>query len=339
MVKETKLYDLLGVAPSASEAELKKAYRKLALKYHPDKPTGDTEKFKEISEAFDILSDADKRQVYDDYGLEAARGNAPAGGAGPGGNPFGGGGGMGGGGPGGFHFSSSGGGGGFSQADAFNIFSQMGGFGMGGGGGHDDFGGFGGGSMPGGFGGMGGGMGGHRRPEPDTVEMTLPVSLEELYTGATKKMKLNRKGINGTREQKIIEIAIKPGWKAGTKVNFANTGDYQPECQARQTIKFTLQEKPHPVFKRDGNNLSMTVKLSFKESLCGFEKEVTTIDGRRILLLRSNPVQPNTLTTYPGLGMPVSKSPGQRGDLEIVYKVDYPSLLTPAQKKAIQDNF
>ncbi|KAH3688680.1 hypothetical protein WICPIJ_000336, partial [Wickerhamomyces pijperi] len=89
MVKESKLYDLLGVSSSASDAELKKAYRKQALKYHPDKPGGNAEKFKEISEAYEILSDADKREVYDQYGLEAARGNAPAGGS-----PFGGAGGT-----------------------------------------------------------------------------------------------------------------------------------------------------------------------------------------------------------------------------------------------------
>ncbi|GAV28048.1 hypothetical protein PMKS-001516 [Pichia membranifaciens] len=82
MVKETKLYDLLGVSPGASDAEIKKGYRKMALKYHPDKPTGDTEKFKEVSEAFQILSDKEKKEIYDSYGLEAARGNAPAG------NPF-----------------------------------------------------------------------------------------------------------------------------------------------------------------------------------------------------------------------------------------------------------
>ncbi|CUM63278.1 uncharacterized protein PRCAT00000849001 [Priceomyces carsonii] len=356
MVKETKLYDLLGVSPSASETELKKAYRKSALKYHPDKPTGDTEKFKEISEAFDILSNADKRQVYDDYGLEAARGNAPAGG-----NPFesaGAGAGGAGGRPGGFHFSTGGGGaGGFSQADAFNIFSQMGGFGMGGGGGDDGFG-FGGSSFGGsgfggsghsnhfggssGFGGMPGGFSGgssRSRPEPDTVTMPLPVSLEDLYRGATKKMKLNRKSASGSKESKVIEVNIKPGWKAGTKINFANEGDYQPECHARQTVQFVLEEKPHPVFKREGNNLKMNLPLTFKESLCGFSKEISLIDGRRIPLHRSQPVQPNTSTVYPGLGMPISKLPGQKGDLDVTFKVDYPVSLTPAQKQAITQNF
>lgn len=337
MVKETNLYDLLGVQPSASEQELKKAYRKSALKYHPDKPSGDTEKFKEISEAFDILSNADKRQVYDDYGIEAARGNAPAGG-----NPFASSGGNTGGGASPFGFSSSGG---FSQADAFNIFSQMGGFGMGGsGGGGDDFGfgGFGGGA-PGGFGGgMPGGFGGHSarsRPEPDTVTISLPVSLEDMYHGGVKKMKLNRKGINGTKESKVMSINIKPGWKAGTKINFSNEGDYQRECQARQTVQFVLEEKPHATFKREGNNLKMTIPLTFKESLCGFSKDVNTIDGRRIPLLRSSPVQPNTTTTYPGLGMPISKLPGSRGDLEILFKVDYPISLTSDQKQVINQYF
>lgn len=169
--------------------------------------------------------------------------------------------------------------------------------------------------------------------------MPLPVSLEDLYKGATKKLKITRKNSNGTKEQKMIEVNIKAGWKSGTKINFANEGDYQPECGARQTIQFVIEEKPNPVFKREGNNLKMNVTLTFKESLCGFDKDVTTLDGRRIPLSRSQPIQPGTTSTYPGLGMPISKSPGQRGDLEIVYKVDYPVSLTPAQKKAIQDNF
>ena len=135
MVKETKLYDLLGVSPTANEQELKKGYRKAALKYHPDKPTGDTEKFKEISEAFEILNDPNTREVYDQYGLEAARSGGPSfGGAGAGGFP---------GGAGGFSGHQ------FSNDDAFNMFSQF----FGGSAGGDPFSG-------GGFHGMGGMPGG-----------------------------------------------------------------------------------------------------------------------------------------------------------------------------------
>lgn len=346
MVKDSKLYDLLDVAPTATESEIKKAYRKAALKYHPDKPTGDTEKFKEISEAFDILSHEDKRQVYDDYGLEAARGNAPASE-----NPFAGAGGPGGGGAGpSFSFGGHPGQGGFSQADAFNIFSQMGGFGMddggfsfggsSGGGGHgfggSPFGGGFGGGMPGGF--SSGGRAA-RRPEPDTVLINLPVSLEDLYAGGTKKMKLNRKGADGSKESKILEVKVRPGWKAGTKINFANEGDYQPECQARQTVQFVVEEKPHPTFKRDGNDLVATVALSFKEALLGFDKEITTLSGRKISLTRSTPVQPAATNRYPSLGMPISKEPGRFGDLIVNYKIDFPTHLTAAQKEAISTAF
>lgn len=328
MVKETKLYDLLGVSPSASENDIKKAYRKAALKYHPDKPTGDTEKFKEISEAFDIISNPDKRQVYDEYGLEAARGNAPAGG-----NPFAGAGGAG---P-QFNFSSAGGRG-FSQADAFNIFSLMGGFDMEDGGfSFSGFPGAGGGSR---FGGMPGGFGGGgrsaRRPEPDTVTMQLPVTLEDLYTGASKKMKLNRRGADGSKESKILEVKIKPGWKPGTKINFVNEGDYQPECHARQTVQFIVEEKLHSVFKRDGNDIIATIPLSFKEALLGFDKEITTLSGRKINISRSTPVQPSSSNRYPNQGMPISKEPGKYGDIIVTYKIDFPLHLTAAQKNTIR---
>ncbi|ODV88000.1 hypothetical protein CANARDRAFT_55215 [[Candida] arabinofermentans NRRL YB-2248] len=308
MVKETKLYDLLGVSSSADDSELKKGYRKMALKYHPDKnPSPEAaEKFKEVSEAYEILSDAEKREVYDQYGLEAARGNAPAGG-----NPFAGAGGRGG------HT--------FSQADAFNMFNQAGGF--------EDF--FGGGASH-----FGGGFGQQQqqsRREPTIVDLNLPVALEDLYTGATKKMKIKRKGPQGQIDEAIIQIQLKKGWKAGTKLSYPNEGDY--ENGQRQTVRFTLVEKPHPVFKRDGNDLRVTVKLTFKESLLGYKKEITTLDGRTIPLSKSTPTQPNATNTYPGLGMPISKTPGKFGDLTIDFKVDYPIYLSEEQKQIINQNF
>jgi len=174
---------------------------------------------------------------------------------------FGGGGGMPGGGARTFHFSTGGGGGGFSFSNAEDIFAEflrgsggrgggMGGMGGMGGGADDDegFGGFFGGGMPGGFGGMGGGArpgagrrsttgfggmnGAPRQPTPEVtvVEKPLPVTLEELFTGTTKKMKIKRKTYDPatgkqSMEDRILEVPIKKGLKAGSKIKFSNVGD------------------------------------------------------------------------------------------------------------------
>lgn len=342
MVKETQLYDLLGVSTSADDAEIKKAYRKMALKYHPDKPTGDAEKFKQVSEAFQILSDKEKREVYDMYGLDVARGNPPPQAAG--GNPFGGAGGYS---SGGFGGSGFGGGGSgfhtFSSDDAFNIFNQFGGMGGFGGGGSSPFGGQFGGAGGSPFGGMGGAGGAgsssrsRAKPEPEVVDLNVPCSLEEFYKGGVKKLKINRKGPSGTTEAKIIEINIKPGWKAGTKITYPNEGDYKDG--QRQTLRLILSDKKHQEFSRDDNDLKAIIKLTFKESLLGFRKEFTTLSGRKLHLSRSSPTNPGFTETFPGQGMPFSKVAGKYGDLKIEYKVDYPVVLNQHQKHAIEEQF
>ncbi|CCF59725.1 hypothetical protein KAFR_0H03150 [Kazachstania africana CBS 2517] len=359
MVKETKLYDLLGVSPSANDQEIKKGYRKAALKYHPDKPTGDTEKFKEISEAFEILSDKNKREVYDQYGLQAARSGGPQ---------FGGAGGPGG--AGGFPGGGFGGHA-FTNEDAFNIFSQFfggnddSGFsfssGFPGGGSSSSFHSFGGmpggmggmpggmGGMPGGMGGMPGGMGGmpggfrstsnSPSAQEETVQVSLPVSLEDLFHGKKKSFKIGRKGQGGIPEKTQIDIQLKPGWKAGTKITYKSQGDYNPQTGGRKTLQFMLQEKNHPVFKREGDDLTCTLPLTFKESLLGFNKQIQTIDGRTLPISRTQPIQPSETSVYPGQGMPIPKTPSQRGNLIVRYKIDYPITLNDAQKNAILQNF
>ncbi|PHH83396.1 hypothetical protein CDD82_1330 [Ophiocordyceps australis] len=371
MVKETKLYDTLSVKPTASQDEIKKGYRKAALKWHPDKNKDDpsaAERFKECSQAYEILSDPEKRKIYDQYGLEVLLrgGGAPPPGAAGGGNPFAAGGmpgsmpggfagfGMPGSGGGGgahtFHFSTGGGpGGGFNFNNPEDIFAEFmrqssgGGGGMGGGDQDDDFGNlFGSGARPGRTR-MRPGFGESRKrdatPEVTTVEKPLPLTLEEIFKGTTKKMKIKRKTFDGSGKQvqsdKILEVPIKPGLKKGSKIKFNGVGD-QVEG-GRQDLHFIITEKDHPLFSREDNDIIHTVTLDLKEALLGWQRTVTTIDGRQLNVGKTGPTQPASEDRYPGLGMPLSKKPDQRGDFVIRYKVNFPSSLTTAQKEKLRE--
>ncbi|OTB07856.1 hypothetical protein M426DRAFT_71592 [Hypoxylon sp. CI-4A] len=377
MVKETKLYDQLSVKPDASQDEIKKAYRKAALKWHPDKNKDNpaaSEKFKECSQAYEILSDPEKRKTYDQFGLEflLRGGAAPP----PGENPFASAqGGMPGGGfqgfdfgsmPGAqgartFHFSTAGGGGGanpFNFSSPESIFTE---FMRGAGGVHDyddepDISAFfpRGGGMPRSSGGgrtrmrnnfaSGGdpfssGVGRETTPDVTTVERALPLSLEELYNGVTKKMKIKRKTFDDTGKRtttdQVLEVPIKPGLKKGSKIKFKGVGDQ--EEGGKQDLHFIVEEKPHPLFVREGDDLVHTIELDLKEALTGWRRTVTTIDGKQLNVEKGGPTGPGTSDTYPGLGMPVSKKPGERGNFVIKYNVKFPTTLTAVQKQALRE--
>ncbi|CAK7563439.1 MAG: Molecular chaperone (DnaJ super) [Sporothrix epigloea] len=384
MVKETKLYDQLAIKPDASQDEIKKAYRKMALKWHPDKNKDNaaaSEKFKECSQAYEILSNPEKRKTYDTYGLEfILRGGVPyegdAGGGGPG---FGGmpGGGM----PNGFAgfegmpsggrpftFTTSSGPGGSSykfnnpNATFSDFLRSMGASGLDdlGGGGFPGMGGMGGGmprsSKSGGssfggspFGGMPGGMSGgddpfgrsvrQQTPEVSTVERPLPVSLEEMFNGTTKRMKIKRKMYDDsgkrTTTDTVLEVPIKAGLKQGSKIRFKGVGDQEEGGQ--QDLVFIVEEKKHPLYTRDGDDVVATVELDLKEALTGWKRIVTTIDGKKINLEKSGPTQPGSCDSYPSLGMPISKQPGQRGKFVVKYNVKFPTTLTQDQKQKLRE--
>lgn len=371
MVAETKLYDALSITPSADAAEIKKAYRKAALKYHPDKNKDKPdagEKFKEVSQAYEILSDPEKRKTYDQYGLEfLLRGGAapdPSGGAGGGGFPGAGGfpGGFGGFGGGGqtFSFSTGGGGrGGFQPGNAEDIFAQFfkqGGAGMG----DDDdifssFGGGSGGGMPGGFPGGFGGMGGRsgaqrgagangmrrqRSPEVQILEKPLQITLEEMFNGATKKLNIKRRKYDqrtgqSSTEEKVLTVPVNRGMKSGSKVKFSNAGDQSEN--STQDIHFVIQEKPNKVYKREGDDLRHDVDIDLKEALTGFSKTVATIDGKQLSVSASGPIQPTWTERFPSLGMPMSKKPDVRGDFIVGVKISFPRSLSPDQKRQLKE--
>lgn len=347
-------YKVLGIGRNASEDEIKKAYRKMALKYHPDKnkSAGAEEKFKDVAEAYEVLSDKKKKDVYDRYGEDGLKGNV---GGGPGMGSAGGGGG---GGPGPnftytFHgdpratFAQF-----FGTNDPFEMFFRQG-MGQGGGGGgviFDE-------EMDDGRGNMYG-MGGQRpgafrsqsfntgspkqrqKQQDPPVEHDLYVALEDIARGCTKKMKISRKvlnpdGVSSRREDKVLTINVKPGWKAGTKITFQREGD-QGQGKIPADIVFIIRDKPHPLFKRDESNIKYTCPVKLRDALCGTVVEVPTLTGEKVPLdLTREIIKPHTTRRLQGRGLPYPKEPNRRGDLIVNFDIKFPDSLSTSAKEIL----
>ncbi|WOK97260.1 hypothetical protein Cni_G05968 [Canna indica] len=338
-------YKILGVDKGAKDDDLKKAYRKLAMRWHPDKnPNSKKEaeaKFKQISEAYEVLSDPQKRAVYDQYGEEGLKGQVPPPGAG---------------GPGGGASFFSGGGDGptsfrFNPRSADDIFEEFFGFsspfgGMGGSsgvrGGSRFHGGMFGDDMFGSaFGGGGEGASMYaQQPRKDApIENRLPCSLEDLYKGTTKKMKISREIVDASwktmKVEEILTINIKPGWKKGTKITFPEKGNEAPNVIPADIV-FIIDEKPHDVFTREGNDLIVTQKISLVEALTGYTVHLTTLDGRSLTIPVNSVINPGYEEVVPREGMPIPKDPSRKGNLRIKFNIKFPTRLTSEQKSGIK---
>ncbi|KAG0041102.1 hypothetical protein BGZ83_002357 [Gryganskiella cystojenkinii] len=187
--------------------------------------------------------------------------------------------------------------------------------------------------------------------KPATRVHPVMVSLKDLLTGATKRFKIKRQLQPGSHRppEQVLTVDIKPGWKAGTKIKFMNEGDEHPSGTI-QDIEFIIQEEPHGHFERKGDDITANLALTLVEALTGFSKTFMALDGERILTVTSFPmsaiegtrarvIQPGQKETFVGEGMPISKQPGQRGNLVITYVVTLPEWISVAQDQAVKSIF
>ncbi|VDN98486.1 unnamed protein product [Rodentolepis nana] len=340
-------YKVLGISKGASEDDIKKAYRKMALKYHPDKnksPNAE-EKFKQVAEAYEVLSDPKKKEIYDTYGEEGLKGGI----GGPSGRP----------GTTTYTFS------GdpretfrtfFGTDDPFNIFMNFGGNSGGGRGAEymdvdgDMFG-----RMPFGVrfsfrtifftfsyfgmfmssGGAGGGVSRARKVQDPPIHHDLSVSLEDVLHGTTKKMRITRHKLDGSTEEKVLTIDVRKGWKSGTRITFPREGDERANTIPADII-FTVKDRTHKYFKREGADVRYIAKIALRDALCGVNIQIPTIDGRTVpLRVDDCVIKPGTTRRISGQGLPYSKEPNRRGDIIVEFDIVYPDRISASDKEVL----
>lgn len=339
MVKETTYYDVLGVKPGCTQEDLKKAYRKLALKYHPDKNPNEGERFKQISQAYEVLSNPEKKRIYDQGGEQALK---------------------------------EGGGGSNVFSSPMDIFDMFFGAGFGARGrrrerkGQDvihqlsvsleelykgtvrklalqknvicDK-----------CEGIGGKKGSveqctscHGSGMQVQIQQLGPGMLQHLQTMCSdckgQGERINPRdrckqcmGRKTMRDRKILEVHVEPGMVDGQKIVFSGEGDQEPDYEPGDIV-ILLEEKEHEVFKRSRNDLIMRMQLELVEALCGFQKVIRTLDGRDLVITSL----PGTVTKVGDLkcimdeGMPFHKDPFTHGRLIIQFVVNFPKTIDPS---------
>lgn len=357
-------YDILGVTKSASAEEIKKAYRKLAIKYHPDKNPDDKaaeDKFKEAAEAYEVLSSPEKKQRYDQYG------HAGVGGAAGGGGGYG--------------------GGGMNMEDIFSQFGDI--FGGGGGSPFDSF--FGG-------GGQSRGGGGRRVAKGSNLRIKVKLTLEEIANGAEKKIKVNKQitcktcdgsgakdkgsvstcktcggsgavrrvtntilgqmqttatcptchgsgqqitakcgachGEGTTRGEETITINIPAGVSEGMQLSMAGKGNAAPNGGVAGDLIILIEELPHDTLKREGNNIVYDLHVSIVDAALGYSAEVPTIDGKAKIKIEAG-TQSGKLLRLKGKGIPEVNS-YHRGDQIIHVNIWTPKVLNSEERAILE---
>ncbi|MCL4803988.1 MAG: J domain-containing protein [Anaerolineae bacterium] len=327
-------YKTLGVKKDAGADEIKKAYRKLARKHHPDVNKGDKaseDKFKEINEAYEVLSDEDKRTKYDRFGAEWQQFS------GAGGRPQD------------FNWGAWGGGqpggsqtGGQYRTVSPEEFEQMfgGGGGRSSGGGFSDFfetlfGAMGGRQAGGARSGFGGSFssaddlfGGRAAASPPMLDQEHPiqVSLEEAFHGTSRTLQWE----NGKR----VDARIPRGVRTGSKVRLSGQGGATDGRAGDLYLK--VEVLPHAVYERDGDDLRMTLPVDLFTALLGGKVSVQAID-KSVNLTIPEGTRNGKVFRLNGLGMPKLRKPDERGDLYVTVAVELPSKLSEEEKRVVQE--
>ncbi|KAK8697686.1 hypothetical protein V6N13_113825 [Hibiscus sabdariffa] len=321
----SRYYEILGVSKNSSQDDLKKAYKKAAIKNHPDKG-GDPEKFKELAQAYEVLSDPEKREIYDQYGEDALK---------------------------------EGMGGGAAAHDPFDIFSSFFGSSPFGGGSsrgrrqrrgedvvhplkvslEDLY------------------LGTSKKLSLSRNVICSKCNGKGSKSGASMQCPgCQGSGMKGTgetindkdrcpqckgekvvQEKKVLEVIVEKGMQNGQKITFPGEADEAPDTITGDIV-FVLQQKDHPKFKRKGEDLFVEHTLSLTEALCGFHFVVTHLDGRQ-LLIKSNPgevVKPDSFKAINDEGMPLYQKPFMKGKMYIHFTVEFSDSLNPDQIKALE---
>lgn len=353
-------YDILGVSKNATESEIKKAYRKQALKYHPDKNPDDKkaeEMFKEAAEAYEVLSNAEKRQRYDQFGHNGMKGGA------------------------GF------GGGGMNMDDIFSQFGDIFGDAFGGG-----FGGF------SGFGGRSSSRGGRRVNRGSNLRVKVKLTLNEIANGAKKKIKVNKyvsctdctgtgaehgsgfsncptckgsghvtritntilgqmqtsstcptcsgegqtisnkcntcRGDGIVKGEEVIEINIPAGVMEGIQLSVNGKGNAGPRSGINGDLIVLIEEIEDENLKRDGINLLYDLYINFADAVLGTSAEVPTVDGKAKIKIEPG-TQGGQVLRLRGKGLPDLNGYG-KGDLLVNVNIWTPKSVSPEEKKIIE---
>jgi DnaJ-class molecular chaperone len=317
-------YEVLGVSRGASKEEIKKAYRRLAKKYHPDvagKDKNTEEKFKEVTEAYEVLSDAKKKEAYDRFGhagmkMDGAGGGWPGGGA----NQY-----QGGPGGGGVHFDFSEifGGGGGPRGQGANV---------------SDFFGSGGGGMEDIFEQLRQQQGGRRgRParaqKGRDIEHSVTIGFDEALHGTSRDIEATVVQSDGARRKERISIKIPAGVDTGSKVRVRGKG--QPGHGGDGDLIIKIRVSEHKYFRREGNDIYLEVPLRFTEATLGTKIDVPTLSGPTTVTIPPGSSSGRKLRLK-GKGIPSAKG-SQMGDMYLELKIVPPEKPDDESKKILED--